>query len=187
MHDFLKATSLFAPMAFLPYMYATDWATPSAQLTTVLVLTLVLVNSFVYHFMCYLGKFKDLINNKGRRLDQSGQHVVNAVAAYLLSGSAVYFALVAAFATWSILSLWRPDDTSSARRTNLLVAFVLALAPMAWRGDYANLAGAAATLALMAGFFILGGYWHASAHFLLVAYFYFILKSSATLWSCPRP
>jgi len=167
-------------------MYGTVWADPRAQLTAVLVLTLVLANSFVYHFMCYLGKFKDLINNNGRRLDQSGQHVANAVAAYLLSGSRLYFALVAGFASWSILSLWRPD-TSSTRRTNLLVTFALALAPMAWRGDYANLAGAAATLALMIVLFMLGGYWHASAHILLVAYFYFIMNSSTKLWSCSRP
>ena len=179
MHDLLKALSLFAPLGFLTYMNEIEFKHNSVKWTSILIITLVLVNSFAYHVMCYLGKFQDLINNDARRLDQTGQHIANAVAAYILSGSTLYFTLVAAYSTWCIMMLWRQDDPPFQRQINLLLTMVLSLAPMAWRGDNENLAGAVGILAFMAVLFKLDGYCHSLAHLLLVPYFYFIFKSAS--------
>ena len=178
MHDLLKALSLFAPMGFLAHLYETDWAKNSVKLTSILIITLVLVNSFAYHAMCYLGKFQDLVNNDSRRLDQTGQHIANAVAAYILSGSTLYFVLFAVYSTWCILLLWRPHDPPFQRQINLLVTMLLSLAPMAWRGDFKNLSGALSVLAFMIGLFKFDGYCHALSHLLLVPYFYFVFNSA---------
>jgi hypothetical protein len=179
MHDLLKALSLFAPLGFLPYLYEPDWTKNSVKLTSILIITIVLVNSFAYHTMCFLGKFQDIINNDARRLDQTGQHVANAVAAYILSGSTLYFALFAVYSTWCIMMLWRPTDPPWQRQINLLLSMVLSLAPMAWRGDNENLVGAVLTLGGMVVLFKLDGYCHALSHLLLVPYFYFVFKSAS--------
>jgi len=179
MLDLFKALSLFAPMGFLADLSLTDWKRKSVKYTSILIITLVLVNSFAYHIMCYLGKFQDIINNDARRLDQTGQHIANAVAAYILSGSTLYFTLFAAYSTWCIMRLWRPDDPPFQRQINLLLTMVLSLAPMAWRGDNENLAGAVVVLACMTILFKLDGYCHALSHLLLVPYFYFIFKSAS--------
>jgi len=179
MQDLFKALSLFMPMGYLADLYEAPWARPKVKTAAVLVVLLVFVNSFVYHSMCYLGQFRDLINNNGRRMDQTGQHVANATGAFLLSGSKLYFALVAAFSAWSILMLWRPHDASFSRQINLLITMVLSVAPMAWRGDYENLAGASITLAAMIALFKVGDYCHVLAHMLLVPYLYFMFQSAA--------
>ena len=179
MQDLFKALSLFMPMGYLSEVYAFEWAQPSVKITAIIIILLVFVNSFVYHSMCYLGQFRDLINNNGRRMDQTGQHIANATGAYILSGSKLYFALVGLFCAWSILMLWRPHDASFSRQIHLLITMVLSVLPMAWRGDYENLAGASVTLAAMIALFKVGDYCHVLAHMLLVPYLYFMFKSAA--------
>ena len=179
MHDLFKALSLFAPMAYLSEVYHFEWAQPSVKTTAIIIVLLVFVNSFVYHSMCYLGQFRDIINNNGRRMDLTGQFIAYATGAYILSGSMLYFALVAAYCAWSILMVWRPKDPPLSRQINVIITALLSIIPMGWRGDYENFAGALVTLAVMAHLSKINEYCHALAHLLLVPYLYFMFKSAA--------
>ena len=183
MIELLKALSWFPPIAFLAGMYEPDWMQNSGKVVYVLGGAVVFVPSFIYHTLCHFGKFEDLIDNKARRLDQSGQHVANALFAYALSGSALYFAFVAAVSVSAISLLWfrGAHDTPFYRRAGILATIGLSLAPMAWRGDYENLAGAVATAVFIITLFVLGGYCHSASHLLLLPYLYFIYKSVHSL------
>lgn len=181
MSELLKAVTMFAPMVLLAALYEDGWA--PAKSVVALGTAAVFVPSFSYHSLCYLRQFEDIIDNKARRLDQSGQHVANVLFAYALSGSPLYVSLVAGYSASAIALLWcrGEHDTPFYRRANLLVTIALALAPMARRKDYKNLAGAAATLAFMLPLFMRGGHCHSLSHVLLGPYIYFIFKSADTV------
>ena len=180
MSELYKALSLIAPIGMLAVFFETNWVHNAVKSALALGVGAVLVPSFSYHSLCHFGKLEDLIDNKARRLDQSGQHVANALIAFALSGCPIYFAAVSTYSISGIALLWLrgEHDKPFYRRAFIFFTICLSLAPMVWRRDYPNLVGAAATLAVMIPLFARGGTCHSVSHLLLAPYIYFIYKSA---------
>jgi len=110
------------------------------------------------------------IDNTPRRLDQTGIHLVGAVAAYALSGGSVAYSLaVAAFNAFAIRLQWQKQVEPLRNQRNVGISVVLYVTPMIWRRDWANIAKAL-TWGLPGAYcfakYPLGGYSHAIFHVL---------------------
>jgi len=174
--ELCNALTMLLPSAVVGFSY---WLSPHAGVAVILCGGLIhLPSSVAYHASAACGRLQDKVDNDLRRMDQTYTHIVAALYAYALSGSAACAAWNALANAGFIWQVWRRPTRNDGRRwVSVLLSVALYTLPMLYRGDVENYAWAWVNLVVGGAAFqpcvnygVFGGWGHSVFHFFLAWY-----------------